>query len=667
MIPSPIRALLVVDDPSMVVETLNRGLHNVILRTVNGEEQLHALARTQTFDVIITEQQLSGFSGLDVIDLLHGGQGDTPIILLVDTGTEEIAIEALRRGVSEYVINNARHISRLPFAVKSALRRSQELRSSRQAEEALRESEERFRGIFENSMIGLYRTTPEGRVLAANPAMVRMLGYSSFDDLAQLNVEHHGYTSDSLRAEFIRRIEAEGMVVGWEAAWQRIDGRALFVRESARAIRDASNDTLYYEGTVEDITDRKLAEEARLSLERQVQHAQKLESLGVLAGGIAHDFNNILMVILGNAEMASEQLAANDSARKHIQEIDKATKRAAELAGQMLAYSGKGNFVVRTIDLAELIDEISHLIRISISKKIDIQQNLGQQVSAIRGDATQIRQVVMNLITNASEAIGDQSGAIALSIGERECSRAYLDNATKSFSAREDRPLAAGSYVYLEVEDTGCGMAPETLQRIFDPFYTTKFTGRGLGLAAVLGILRGHKGTLEVRSTVGKGTVFRVLFPAAELATMDPPLLGQEEAAVMNWRGIGPILLVDDEPAVRAVAEEMLRHMGLTVLVAEDGREAVRVFKEHMEEIACVLLDLTMPHMDGEEAMREIRGLDPSARVVLCSGYSEQAAVDRFGGAGLAGFIQKPFTMAILREKLGAALRDDDAARGRRA
>ena len=266
MIPSPIRALLVVDDPSMVVETLNRGLHNVILRTVNGEEQLHALARTQTFDVIITEQQLSGFSGLDVIDLLHGGQGDTPIILLVDTGTEEIAIEALRRGVSEYVINNARHISRLPFAVKSALRRSQELRSSRQAEEALRESEERFRGIFENSMIGLYRTTPEGRVLAANPAMVRMLGYSSFDDLAQLNVEHHGYTSDSLRAEFIRRIEAEGMVVGWEAAWQRIDGRALFVRESARAIRDASNDTLYYEGTVEDITDRKLAEEARLSL-----------------------------------------------------------------------------------------------------------------------------------------------------------------------------------------------------------------------------------------------------------------------------------------------------------------------------------------------------------------------------------------------------------------
>jgi len=412
-----------------------------------------------------------------------------------------------------------------------------------------------------------------------------------------------------------------------------------------------------------DITERKLTEESRLSLERQVQHAQKLESLGVLAGGIAHDFNNLLMAVLGNAELALDELSPHAPARDNIQDIEKAAKRAAELTKQMLAYSGKGRFVIEPIDLGELVDEMSHLLEISISKKAVLKYNFADNLPKIDGDATQIRQIVMNLITNASEAIGDKSGVIALSTGAMHCDRAYLDEINEAVSTGLDESLPEGIYVYLEAADTGCGMDKETVEKVFDPFFTTKFTGRGLGMSATLGIVRGHKGTIKIYSEVGKGTTFKVLFPASGLSGEGAAILERDEGVAKDWQGKGTVLIVDDEETVCVVGKQMLQRAGFDVLIARDGRKGVDVFREHADEIVCVLLDLTMPHMDGEEAFREMRRIRSDVKVILCSGYNMQDATQRFAGKGLADFLQKPYSVDGLMKKLLAILRADRASR----
>ncbi len=389
-----------------------------------------------------------------------------------------------------------------------------------------------------------------------------------------------------------------------------------------------------------DITERKRAEEDRRKLEAQIQHAQKLESLGVLAGGIAHDFNNLLLVVLGHADLALQDLSRVAPARESVDEIKKAAMRASELTGQLLAYSGKGQFVVTSIDLNEVIQEMGHLLQISISKKVVLRYDLEDSLPAIDADATQIRQILMNLITNASEAVGDKSGVVSITTGMVEATREYLQTVYMSGE------LAEGYYVFLEVSDTGCGMDEETQSKLFDPFFTTKFAGRGLGLAAVLGIVRGHRGAIKVYSEPGEGTTFKVLLPCGEQPAPPVGVEGVEPAEA--WKGSATVLVVDDEETVRNIAKRMLEKIGFTVLTAADGREAVEVFGEHPDEIATVLLDMTMPHLNGEETFRELRRIRPEVRVILSSGYNEQEATNRFTGKGLAGFIQKPYEYSKL-------------------
>ena len=408
-----------------------------------------------------------------------------------------------------------------------------------------------------------------------------------------------------------------------------------------------------YASVLGHLHERFCAEDRRFTLERQIQQAQKLESLGILAGGIAHDFNNILMAILGNADLVLDTLSPHAPARENVLEIERASKHAAELAKQMLAYSGKGRFVVERINLNEFVGEMAHLLEVSISKKVVLKYSFADTLPSFEGDATQIRQVIMNLITNASEAIGGQSGVIALSTGAMYCDQDYLQD------IRIGEPLPEGTYVYVEVADTGCGMEKETQEKIFDPFFTTKFTGRGLGLAATLGIVRGHKGAIKIYSEPGRGTTFKILFPAVERPAEQVSEVPEKErrAETVSASGLsGTVLIVDDEKTVRMVGGKMLERLGFSVLTAADGREAVEVFREHSAEIACVLLDLTMPHMDGEETFRELRQVRPDTKVILCSGYSEPDATQRFAGKGLEGFIQKPYQMAGLREKLQQVL-----------
>jgi len=501
-----------------------------------------------------------------------------------------------------------------------------------------------------------------GRAVRWNSAFNEVSGYSD-EEIAAMPAPGSYYSPEDLQraGEFLQDILQTG---GGTIELSLIckDGRRVLTEYNVSVISDQDDKPKFVISIGRDITDRKRAEAQRLSLERQVQHAQKLESLGILAGGIAHDFNNLLMAILGNADLAMDELPRHAPARENLVEIENAAKRAADLSRQMLAYSGKGKFVIAPIDLNEFVEEMAHLLDVSISKKAILKYNFADNLPTFDGDGTQIRQVIMNLITNASEAIGDKSGVIALSTGALDCDRAYLDAADRTMHAGRDKPLSEGLYAYLEVADTGCGMNAETIEKIFDPFFTTKFTGRGLGMAAVLGIVRGHDGLINIYSEPHKGTTFKVLFPASKASDGATRADDVQAEQSRPWKGYGTILIADDEDTVCAVGKQMLERMGFDVLLASDGKHAVDVFAANSDKIVCVLLDLTMPHMDGEQAFAELRNIRPDLAVILCSGYNEQDATQHFAGKGLAGFVQKPYSMIELRDKLIEILPGDDRA-----
>jgi PAS domain S-box-containing protein len=524
---------------------------------------------------------------------------------------------------------------------------SYDVTERKRAEAALRESEERFRTLVESQGEGIGVVDEQERFVFVNPAAEEIFGVTR-GSLAGRTLLEFLDEADRRLVEVQSGQRRAGEKSVYELAIRRPDGaeRVLMVTATPRFWEDGA-----YAGTLgvfRDVTDLKRAEAERLGLERQMQQTQKLESLGVLAGGVAHDFNNLLTSILGNASLAQAELAA-DGSGQHLREIEEAARRAADLCRQMLAYAGKGRFMIEQLDLNDVIEKMLQLLRTSTSKKAVLKLDLGTGLPAVRGDATQIRQILMNLITNASESLGEGEGVIAVSTTARHCTSAEL----REGLLRQELP--AGRYVCVEVTDTGCGMDPETQRRIFEPFFTTKFTGRGLGLSAVLGIVRGHQGTLQLESRPGEGTTFRVWFPAAP----DAGAAGVAPAAAVGrapWRGSGVVLLVDDEEGVRKVGQRMLERLGFEVVTAADGDEALERYRERKKPFALVLLDLTMPRRDGAETLVELRRLDPGVRVMIASGYTEVDVAGRFAGQELAGFVQKPFDLVELQSRLRAAL-----------
>ncbi|HEY3132199.1 MAG TPA: PAS domain S-box protein [Acidobacteriota bacterium] len=558
-----------------------------------------------------------------------------------------------------------------------------------QAEAALRESEAKYRALYDDAPVGYHEIDTEGRITRINRSELEMLGYTTDEMLGHYAWEFVA-ERDAARKAIAAKISREKPLTSFERTFIKKDGALIPVLVEDRLILDAEGHVTGIRSTVEDISlrkraeialqkayeemelrvhertadlartnekllqeiaERERAEEERRQMEAKMQHAQKLESLGILAGGIAHDFNNLLVGILTSAGVALMKMPPDSPARRSVERIEKAALRAAELTNQMLAYSGKGRFNVQVLDLSELVEEMADLLRAAISKKARLQFNFGVRLPTVEVDATQVRQVIMNLITNASEALGDQTGVITLSTGAINADRAYLSTTYFGDDLEED------CYVYLEVADTGHGMDTETREKIFDPFFTTKFTGRGLGLAAVLGIIRGHSGTIKVDTQRGVGTTFRVLFPSSQkvkVAAETEPKAGEE------WRGSGTILVVDDEEDVRSVSKTILDECGFNVLTANDGREALQVFREHSEKIVAVLLDVSMPHMSSEDCLSEMRRLRRDVPVILSSGYAEHDISTRFAGGNLAGFIHKPYQPPALIEKVFQVLRDND-------
>lgn len=415
-------------------------------------------------------------------------------------------------------------------------------------------------------------------------------------------------------------------------------------------------------GICQDFTPRKRAEAERLKLEIVLRNAQKLESLKVIAGGVAHDFNNLLMIILGNAELAMHNLANKAQAREDLNQIVVAGQRAAELARQMLAYSGRSHLSTGFFDLGDAVDGSINLLRGAVSKKIAINRRISEHGLTVNGDQTQIQQVLMNLIINASEAIGDEPGEINIVCDARHIKFRQLEN--HYFS----EPVESGHYAVFEISDSGGGISPENLDRIFDPFFSTKFTGRGLGLAAAQGIVRGHGGALTVESKPGRGTTFHLLLPLDE-GTEDKSGVKAENAKTMrgNNRRRHLVLFADDEREVRDVANRLFSKLDCSCIVVRDGAEAVEAFRLR-KNIDCVMLDLAMPVMDGIQACVAIRRLKPGTPMIITSGYTEEEVRRRMSEARLEGvwFIKKPFSAedihAVMNDALNDAGEDSDEA-----
>jgi PAS domain S-box-containing protein len=411
-------------------------------------------------------------------------------------------------------------------------------------------------------------------------------------------------------------------------------------------VRDARGVVVGTVGLARDITERKRAEEQRQFLERRMQETQKLESLGVLAGGIAHDFNNLLVGVLANVELALGALRGPTDLEylsQRLHDVHNAALHAAELTNQMLAYSGRGRFDIRPVSLTDIINDMSHLLEASTSKKARVKYELSAKLPAVQADVTQMRQVIMNLITNASDALDGKVGTLWVRTGTR-----YADDALPQLQGPE--PLAAGNYVYLQVADEGSGMSEETRARLFEPFFTTKFAGRGLGLSAVQGIVRGHGGGITVHTELGRGTTISVLLPCSnEPATK---VARQKPEVPVEWFGSGLAMLVDDDTRVRTVTEHLLSGIGFDVCAFGTGREAIAEFERRAAEVRVVILDVTMPDLNGEQVLKELRALRPDVPVLLCSGYSQEELCQRFTKEDMAAFLQKPYPFETLRRRL---------------
>jgi PAS domain S-box-containing protein len=482
----------------------------------------------------------------------------------------------------------------------------------------------------------LYTIDGARRVVGWNSGAEKMFGYTEAEILGR-NCSCL-YVPGEIRKEGILPSLQEADMQGWveSEGWRvRKDGTRFFANGVLASLGRVA--VREYGILIRDVTERRRSEEA-------LRQAQKLESIGVLAGGIAHDFNNLLAGIVLAVAQAKSSLPPDDPALADLEVAEHCSQRAAELTTQLLAYAGKGKFVITRFDLSALVAAMLPLIGASISKAVPLKLFLTPELPWIEGDASQIRQVVMNLIINGAEAVGDGGGIVRISTGIRDHVRS-----ADEVAGTAEKPA---SDVYLEVKDSGSGMNDATKAKMFDPFFTTKFAGRGLGLAAVAGILRGHRGRLDVQSIPGEGTTFTVFFPAVE------PLIPQavEPPPSVAARGAGTILLVDDEPSLRKIGKRVLENSGYTVLLAENGREAVEIFRHNAGGIAAILLDITMPVMGGSEAFRLMREVRPDVPIIRMSGFDEDNAPEDLAASAHTSFIQKPYSVASLLATVRASL-----------
>lgn len=514
----------------------------------------------------------------------------------------------------------------------------------RLSDERIQQAESRYRDLYENAPDMFCSVDAiTGKIIQCNNTLSRETGYSKEEIIGRPVFEIcHPECLPKVHTAFEQFVNT-GVVRDVELQFQRKDGSRMDVMLNVTATRDAEGKILYSRSIIRNISEYKRleAERRELEIQNRVQQVQRLESLGVLAGGIAHDFSNILTAVLGNISLAEMKLPPGSPARTHLEEATLSARKAAKLTSQMLAYSGKGHFVMSKLDLSQMVEEMSSLLHNSISQKISLDFAISSSLPDIRGDATQIHQMIQNLVVNAAEAIEGNVGKICITTASVEVTSSMQIETTPH------QCLSAGPYVFLEVSDTGCGMSSELQTKIFDPFFTTKFPGRGLGLSVVQGIVLGHQGAIQVESNPGEGATFRILFPVAVCADSVSNSVPTHDQAQAGERFI---LVVDDEAFVLKFAKQALELMGYSVLTAMHGTDAVEVFREYNSRIDAVVLNFSIPELNGVEALLELQKLQQEVKVIICSGHDEQTTRELFKGKEVAAYLTKPFLFDDLRK-----------------
>ena len=645
--------VLVVDDNAGNRDLLARILerHGLIaLSAADGETALLHIAQ-QPLDLILLDLMMPGMDGIEVLDRIKSDplRRELPVIMLSALDETSRVIQCLERGAEDYVIkpfDPVLLLARLRSTLeRSRLRaaeitRARELESAygklRENEQRLQESEERLRLATEAAEVGIWYYHPHQKRAVMTPGCKRLFCIDGDEESVRWSeLSQHIHPDDR---EFVLAAvdSAVARVAEYDVEFRVVRGDRSIRWLSSRGLAQTGGEErqVRLAGVALDISRRKQAEEA-------VLQAHKLESIGLLAGGIAHDFNNLLTGIIGSASFVIDNLADGDPNAEMLRNVVDAGERAADLTRQLLAYSGKGKFSVQRLDLSKLVNDISVLLRASISRAVTVERNLEEGLPKIEGDASQIQQIVMNLVINGAEAITGE-GVVRLSTGVAQLG----PGARETFVLGEEIP--PGRYVYLEVSDTGSGMDPEILGKIFEPFFTTKFTGRGMGLAAVFGIVRGHDGALEVRTAPGAGSTFRVYLPPVpgEKLERDPPSGKQKQK----------VLFADDEGIVRLMGKTALERAGYEVITADTGEDAFRVLQD-VRDIAVVVLDLTMPGWTGFDTYRRLKQFSPNVHILISSGYNAEEVRERYPNAEIGPMLQKPYSASLLVARVQEILR----------
>jgi len=514
----------------------------------------------------------------------------------------------------------------------------------RSVEDALQRAEEKYRSIFENAVEGIFQSTPEGNFITVNPTLVRMLGYDSAEDLMESFNESKNqlYTDPNHRSEFKRLLEEQGTVQRFENQVYRKDRSVMWISESARTVRNAAGEVLYYEGTVEDITGLKQAEAERRHLEEQLLQAQRIESLGLLAGGIAHDFNNLLTAIIGYAQLVDTRLGLGHPLNGEVKQIIDAGQRAATLTGQLLAFSRRQTLIRRPVNLNDTLSNLMNMLRRIIGGDVEIRFREAPEPYLVLADAVQIEQVIMNLAVNARDAMPD-GGQLLIETRNITLDEAYC---------REHAWARPGKYTQIAVSDSGMGMDSEIQRRIFEPFFSTKQIGKGtgLGLAVVYGIVKQHEGLVHVYSEPGQGATFRIYLRAYEFPVGDE---FEEPLGPTIRGGNETVLVAEDELTLRKLAKSLLEGLGYRVLLAADGEEAVNVYEQSSDQIDLVILDLIMPRMGGREAYERICRIgNRECPVIFVTGYAPEILKSQLAESKVAELIEKPYELDVLARRV---------------
>jgi PAS domain S-box-containing protein len=517
-----------------------------------------------------------------------------------------------------------------------------DITEQKQTQENFRKAEQKYRTIFEEAVVGIFQTTPDGRYVTANPELARMLGYSSPEELANsiTDVARQMYVDPELRKEFIARIEKEGSLRNFECEVYRKNGSRMWVSVNARAVRQNGR-IVAYEGTNEDISERKL-------LAQQLVQAQRMEAVGRLAGGIAHDFNNLLGVIVGQVELLLQRHSPSDPWRRRVEQIFQAAQRAVSLTGQLLALSRQQVVHPVVLDLNAIVENFNGMIARLIGEDIRVIDKLNPDLGLVKADAAQVEQILLNLVINARDAM---PGGGTLTI---ETSNVEVDDTTRPHFGADE-----GHYAVITVSDTGIGMDQETMTRMFEPFFTTKEVGKGtgLGLATVYGIVKQNGGHILVSSQPGEGTTFNIFWPRTEgnLERNERAC----EASTPVARGGATILLVEDADPLREVTRELLEEAGYRVLEARSGEEALALVEEYKAPITLTITDIVMPGMDGPALVRRLKLIRPETKALFVSGYAGEAVLRHGVQPEASGLLHKPFTkdglISMVREVLSAA------------